>query len=136
MGIVSLLGAGPADEGDPAAAMRATLAKLREFLPNARIWLATRGAVGIGPGDPVDQPFHALLWGLGRTLALEQPDRWGGVIDLPAHLDAAALERIGRVIGGEEDQVAVRAAGRSPLGWCAGARSAHASVGSRAGPCS
>ncbi len=24
------------------------------------------------------------MWGLGRTFALEQPDRWGGLLDLPA----------------------------------------------------
>jgi acyl transferase domain-containing protein/acyl carrier protein len=111
VGIVSLVGAHPADERDPTGAMRATLAKLRELPPDARIWLVTRGAVGIGPADPLDQPFQALLWGLGRALALEQPDRWGGLVDLPPRLDAAALERIGRVIGGEEDQIAVRAAG-------------------------
>ena len=27
-------------------------------------------------------PVHAILWGLGRTLALEHPEIWGGVIDL------------------------------------------------------
>jgi hypothetical protein len=27
-------------------------------------------------------PAHAILWGLGRTLALEHPEIWGGVIEL------------------------------------------------------
>jgi hypothetical protein len=47
-----------------------------------RLWLATRGAQGhdaAGPSDIVQTP----LWGLGRTLALEYPDLWGGLIFPP-----------------------------------------------------
>jgi len=32
-------------------------------------------------GDHAD-PAHAVLWGLGRTLALKHPEIWGGIIDL------------------------------------------------------
>ena len=43
-------------------------------------------AVHADPARPprtiVANPAHAILWGLGRTLALEHPEIWGGVIDL------------------------------------------------------
>ncbi|MEV6593839.1 type I polyketide synthase [Streptomyces acidicola] len=77
-----------------------------------RIWAATRDAVAASPDDTV-QPLQAALWGLGRVAALEYPDRWGGLIDLPGHLDDAALRRFTTHLagGGEEDEVAVRGGG-------------------------
>ncbi len=45
-----------------------------------RLWLVTRGAQPIG-AEPVT-PLHSTLWGLGRVMALEHPDRWGGLVDL------------------------------------------------------
>ncbi|MER6092961.1 type I polyketide synthase [Streptomyces bluensis] len=77
-----------------------------------RIWAATRGAVAASPDDTV-RPLQAALWGLGRVAALEYPDRWGGLIDLPGEPDDAALRRFTNHLtgGGEEDEVAVRGAG-------------------------
>jgi acyl carrier protein len=48
------------------------------------LWLVTRGAHRV-PGDehPGD-PAAGALWGLGRVLALEHPELWGGLVDLPA----------------------------------------------------
>ncbi len=78
-----------------------------------RLWLASRGAVSVGAGDRVESPSQATVWGLGRTLALEQPQRWGGLVDLPQTLDERALEGLCAVLGGigEEDQLAVREVG-------------------------
>jgi pimaricinolide synthase PimS1 len=78
-----------------------------------RLWLASRGAVSVGAGDRVESPSQATVWGLGRTLALEQPQRWGGLVDLPQTLDERALEGLCAALGGigEEDQLAVREAG-------------------------
>ncbi|MYR64138.1 hypothetical protein GTY54_50695, partial [Streptomyces sp. SID625] len=68
------------------------------------------------------------LWGLGIGLSLDQPDSWGGLVDLPAGADAAdaaVLDGLYAVVsaGGGEDQVALRAQGaygrrmeRAPLG--------------------
>ncbi|MGC9382801.1 SDR family NAD(P)-dependent oxidoreductase, partial [Streptomyces sp. MH13] len=54
----------------------------------------------------------AQLWGLGRVAALEVPERWGGLIDLPEVLDERALSRVvGMLAGSGEDQVAVRSSG-------------------------
>ncbi|MGC5402120.1 SDR family NAD(P)-dependent oxidoreductase, partial [Streptomyces sp. DT20] len=78
----------------------------------APVWLATRGAVGIGPSDPPRSVPQAAAWGLGRVVGLEHPDRWGGLIDLPELLDARGAERLATALAdGAEDQIALRASG-------------------------
>ncbi|MFF1700186.1 type I polyketide synthase [Streptomyces sp. NPDC058257] len=82
---------------------------------DARLWLASSGAVATGRGgDRVDHPVQAQVWGLGRVVALEHPDRWGGLIDLPATPDARTSARFAGILageGGDEDQLAVRGSG-------------------------
>ncbi|MER5556969.1 type I polyketide synthase, partial [Streptomyces sp. NPDC002793] len=56
-------------------------------------------------------PWQTQIWGLGRVAALEFPQRWGGLVDLPAVLDARAADRFTRVLAGTEDQAAVRPEG-------------------------
>ncbi len=51
--------------------------------PYLRLWLITQGAQSVGASDPVVAPPQAILWGLGRTLRLEHPELWGGLIDFP-----------------------------------------------------
>ncbi len=77
----------------------------------APLWCLTRGAVTIGRSDGPSAPEQGALWGFGRTAALEHPDRWGGLADLPPTLDVRAASRLLAVLGGEEDQVAIRASG-------------------------
>ncbi|HEU5331324.1 MAG TPA: type I polyketide synthase [Actinocrinis sp.] len=79
-----------------------------------RLSVITRGAVAVRRGDTPANPVAATLWGLGRVLAAEQPDRWGGAIDLdltpsPAEGDLviAALAAHPR-----EDEQALRDGGR------------------------
>ncbi|AOR30419.1 polyketide synthase [Streptomyces fodineus] len=80
----------------------------------APLWCLTSGAVSTGTADPLTDPVSAQLWGLGRVVALEQPQRWGGLVDLPAELDSRALERLsGLLAQADEDQLAVRASGVS-----------------------
>ncbi|MET8909928.1 type I polyketide synthase [Micromonospora sp. NPDC004551] len=75
----------------------------------ARLWCATRGAVGVGDDDGPASPRQAALWGLGRVAALEQPARWAGLVDLPAVLDDAAAYRLaGLLTAATEDQLALR----------------------------
>ncbi|MFI8093910.1 SDR family NAD(P)-dependent oxidoreductase [Streptomyces sp. NPDC086080] len=50
---------------------------------DAPLWLATRGAVGTGPDDPVRNPLQAQVWGLGVVLGLDEPGRLCGLVDLP-----------------------------------------------------
>ncbi|WP_452312077.1 SDR family NAD(P)-dependent oxidoreductase, partial [Micromonospora eburnea] len=91
---------------------------------DAPLWLVTRGAVAVVPGDRVSVGA-AQIWGLGRALGLEQPQRWGGLIDLSEEPNEKDAHRLRAVLAGEraEDQVAVRPTGlfvrrlvRAPLG--------------------
>ncbi|GAB1639957.1 type I polyketide synthase [Krasilnikovia sp. MM14-A1259] len=78
----------------------------------APLWLLTRGAVTSGPGELLTSPLQAQTWGFGRVVALEYPDRWGGMIDLPAVLDDRAGARLATVLAGcDENQVMIRPAG-------------------------
>ncbi|WP_373465395.1 type I polyketide synthase [Streptomyces sp. V1I6] len=79
----------------------------------APLWCVTRGAVSVARSERLEDPAQALLWGFGRTAALEYPDRWGGLIDLPQQADDRTLARLAGVLAGDgaEDQVAVRTSG-------------------------
>ncbi|WUV13239.1 SDR family NAD(P)-dependent oxidoreductase [Amycolatopsis sp. NBC_01488] len=76
---------------------------------DAPLWCVTRGAVAAAEGD-VPDPAQAMVWGLGRTVALEHPHRWGGLVDLPAEVDEPTLDRLCAILGGAtgEDQLALR----------------------------
>ncbi|WP_442906959.1 type I polyketide synthase [Kitasatospora sp. NBC_01246] len=78
----------------------------------APLWPATRGAVAAGPGEALAHPVQAQVWGLGRVVGLEHPERWGGLVDLPEVLDDRAGARLVAVLAGaEENEVAIRADG-------------------------
>ncbi|MFE3553293.1 amino acid adenylation domain-containing protein [Streptomyces sp. NPDC059193] len=80
---------------------------------DAPLWALTRGAADTdGSGTPA--PLQALVTGLGRVAALEDPLRWGGTVDLPAdpHPGWAAALVACLAAGDHEDQVALRADGR------------------------
>ncbi|MDT0308873.1 SDR family NAD(P)-dependent oxidoreductase [Streptomyces sp. DSM 44917] len=79
-----------------------------------RVWVVTRGAMGID-GGPV-ATLHSPVWGLARVVALEQPEIWGGLVDLDPETNDPAAEA-GAVVAeilaaDEEDQVAYRAGAR------------------------
>jgi len=80
----------------------------------ARLWLVTRGVHAIAAEEVV--PDHATLWGLGRTIAQEHPELWGGLVDLELHAagaDAEADALLGEVIDPDgEDHIAFRGGGR------------------------
>ncbi len=75
-----------------------------------RLWLVTRQAQDVDRGScsPVEAA-QAPLWGLGRTVALEYPAMWGGLVDLPPaspstlHRDAEALATELRHADGERE---------------------------------
>ncbi|RDG38101.1 type I polyketide synthase, partial [Streptomyces corynorhini] len=109
-------------------ALMRTLDDLGTRLP---VWFLTRGAVTTRSDSAPPTPAQALVWGFGRVVALEQADRWGGLIDLPDQLDARAADRVVAVLArtDHEDQVAVRATGvlgrrleRAALGGLPGRR--------------
>ncbi len=80
---------------------------------DGRLWLLTRAAVAATSTDRLATPVQSTVWGIGRTLGLEQPERLGALVDLPASLDERSLGRLCAVLGaaGAEDQLAVRGTG-------------------------
>ncbi|MEV0005527.1 type I polyketide synthase [Micromonospora sp. NPDC050980] len=79
----------------------------------APLWCLTRGAVSTGRSDRQLSVAPAQVWGFGRVAALELPDRWGGLVDLPPELSERDGRRLAGVLGGGhgEDQLAVRGSG-------------------------
>ncbi|MEV6829668.1 type I polyketide synthase [Amycolatopsis sp. NPDC051102] len=109
-GVLSLLAL--ADGGRGVAAGTATLLQaLGDLKAGGRLWCLTRGAVAATRADRVEAPVQAQVWGLGRTAAMEYPQRWGGLIDLPAELDDRGRTRLAAVLTGTEDEVALRPSG-------------------------
>ncbi|AXK36795.1 SDR family NAD(P)-dependent oxidoreductase [Streptomyces armeniacus] len=106
---------------------------LGEVALDAPLWCLTRGAVAAGDEAAPYAPAQAAVWGLGRVAALEHPDRWGGLVDLPpsgtdagadsgAETDTAGLggaaeertrARLAALLTGDggEDQLAIRDSG-------------------------
>ncbi|MEU5980496.1 type I polyketide synthase [Streptomyces sp. NPDC047315] len=98
------------------AGVAATLALVQAWADvrsEARLWSVTRSAVRTGPGDVDTNPVQAQGWGLGRVAALEHPETWGGLLDLPTELDEPTSRRLAQVLAAtdHEDQVALRASG-------------------------
>ncbi|MHC3820628.1 SDR family NAD(P)-dependent oxidoreductase [Streptomyces sp. DT9] len=98
------------DEPALSTGLADTVACVRALAGDAPLWLATRGAVGTGPDDPVRHPVQAQVWGLGVVLGLDEPDRLCGQIDLPDRLDGEALGRLVEVLSETtgETEVALR----------------------------
>ncbi|MGV9315479.1 type I polyketide synthase, partial [Streptomyces sp. NPDC003691] len=112
-GVLSLLALGAYD--DPRGATLATAAAVRALGDagiGAPLWIATAGAVSTGRSDRVRAADRTAVWGLGRVVGLEHPDRWGGLVDLPERADDRAVARLAAALGTtDEDQLAVRPSG-------------------------
>ncbi len=107
-GVVSLLAFGEA----PVAGNLALVQALGDAGIAAPLWAVTRGAVSTGSGDAAPDPVQAQVWGFGRVAALEHPERWGGLVDLPGSWDGRSAARFCGILAGTgEDQVAIRATG-------------------------
>ena len=84
-----------------------------EGTPEPKLWLLTQGAQFSHP----KQPLQAPMWGLGRSLAQEQPRNWGGLIDLDpaADIERAAAQLEATLLAdtddadNKEDQIVWRA---------------------------
>ena len=75
-----------------------------------KLWLLTRGAQTAWPQARLNSIAQAPVWGLGRTLALEHPELWGGLIDVAVDGDPQVLA--GRIalemcFPDREDQIAL-----------------------------
>jgi NADP-dependent 3-hydroxy acid dehydrogenase YdfG/acyl carrier protein len=90
-------------------ALRDSLGRDQRIFP--KLWLVTRGAVPVA--NEIASPrglAQSPLWGMGRVIALEHPELWGGMLDLSPEPGEAEVKTVLREVmsGAGEDQVAYR----------------------------
>jgi 6-methylsalicylic acid synthase len=102
----------PADAtGDDAVEETWRLARSAQTLINAgsqaRIWAVT---TGLREAAGVEDLRQAPLWGLGRIIAGEHADVWGGLVDLPAEPGTGDLRTLLALFlaGPQEDLMSIR----------------------------
>jgi acyl transferase domain-containing protein/surfactin synthase thioesterase subunit/acyl carrier protein len=109
--------------GGALALIRAMSRASQRFAQMPRLWLITRNSQRATSDARSAEPFPAILWGLGRTAALEHPKIWGALVDLDVRNSEADggsggiqtdVEALLREIWNpdEEKQVAIRPVGR------------------------
>jgi 6-methylsalicylic acid synthase len=84
-----------------------TLAAARS---RAKLWCVTRG---VREADRPAAVAESALWGVGRVLAGEYPEVWGGILDLPGDDPLAGISVLRKVLTARpaDDVIAVRATG-------------------------
>jgi NAD(P)-dependent dehydrogenase (short-subunit alcohol dehydrogenase family) len=86
------------------------LDRARQPVP-PKLWLISRGAQPVGERAAPLSILQSPLWGLGRTIAMESGDLWGGQVDLdPADTPGTAAALLLRQLlePQDEDQTAFR----------------------------
>ncbi|MGW3233841.1 SDR family NAD(P)-dependent oxidoreductase, partial [Kitasatospora sp. NPDC001095] len=116
LSLLALTGRSNAEHPGLSAGLSGTLALVQALGDagiGAPLWLITSGAVSTAPTDRLRNAVQAQVWGLGRVVGLEQPQRWGGLLDLPETLDDRARQHLAAVLAGAdgEDQIALRSSG-------------------------
>jgi acyl transferase domain-containing protein/SAM-dependent methyltransferase/acyl carrier protein len=76
----------------------------------AKVWIVTRHAQPVAPSNAPASLGQAPAWGLGRGLAIEELERWGGLIDIDDSDPDTIAEGVAREIcdSDGEDQIALR----------------------------
>ncbi|MEU0132388.1 SDR family NAD(P)-dependent oxidoreductase, partial [Streptomyces sp. NPDC006289] len=122
-GVLSLLAVtdGAANRNAVARTGLTTTVALLQALGDAgtggRLWLLTHDAVTATARDARtardDAAAQHMVWGLGRIAALEHPERFGGLVDLPTRPDTRTGRLLATLLTGDtgEDQVALRPSG-------------------------
>jgi len=90
-------------------AVRRLLTALVEMPQAPRLYILTRNGQPIEDGDRAD-PAHAVMWGMGRTIRLENPEIWAGIVDVD---ESAPAELVARILtaetgAGDDDQAVHR----------------------------
>ncbi|WP_437692902.1 SDR family NAD(P)-dependent oxidoreductase [Sorangium sp. So ce176] len=123
-GVVHLMGldAVVVDEADPAALRAAqdigchSVPPLVQALVSAELpsppslWFVTRGAQPASDSPAPLAVAQTPMWGVGRVLALEHPELWGGMVDLDPVATGADIARLAEELLGSdgEDHIAFR----------------------------
>ena len=108
---------------DPGIELIDTLRLVRSS--GGRVWTITRGAQAVRGSQP--EARGAAQWGLLRALPVEQPERWGGLVDLDS---AQSVDEQAQALA----DVLTRSAGEDQLArregqwWCARLVEASAST--------
>lgn len=72
-----------------------------------RLWLLTQDVHAIPGFGPAANIWHAALNGLGKSMSLECPSRWGGCIDVDGS-QGATVAAFDEILYGDDDEVAYR----------------------------
>ena len=82
---------------------------LAEMAEAPKLFILTRNGQPLDEGDRAD-PAHALLWGMGRTIRLENPEIWAGLVDVDETTPAELVARIlaAETASGDDDQSVYR----------------------------
>ncbi len=106
----------PIDDSACTAALHTVQALLRYTgQTQTKLWLVTQGVQSVQGEMPAEQAAsQSLSWGLGRTIALEAPEIWGGLLDLESGDASMLADMIAVAVTASdgEDQVAVRGGAR------------------------
>ena len=90
-------------------------AMARQTAVNSHLYCVTAASQPVGDPDPAaPAPHQAALWGLGAVAANEQPDLWGGLIDLPWDSPAAMATILHRTLQAND--------GENRVAWRTGER--------------
>ncbi|NET68996.1 MAG: SDR family NAD(P)-dependent oxidoreductase [Moorea sp. SIO1G6] len=75
-----------------------------------QLWLVTRGAQSVLSRTEKLAVAASPLWGLGRVVSLENPQLWGGLVDLDLQTSEYEVERLLQLLvnNSEEDYIALR----------------------------
>nr|CAD19086.1 StiB protein [Stigmatella aurantiaca Sg a15] len=82
-----------------------------------RVWWVTRGVHAPGEEASPIAVAQAPIWGLGRVLALEHPELWGGLVDLSPRSGEEEIKALLREFSapGSGGQIALRGTSRSVM---------------------
>jgi acyl transferase domain-containing protein/acyl carrier protein len=81
-----------------------------ELSRTPQLWLVTQQAQSINLDETLTDVSQSTLWGLGRTIEMEHPEIWGGLVDIEStgsvQIAATIYDEISKSDG--ENQVALR----------------------------
>jgi natural product biosynthesis luciferase-like monooxygenase protein len=75
-----------------------------------RLWIVTRNAQFVDDTPAPTAVAQSLVWGFGRTIAVEHPELWGGLVDLSPEPTTGEVDRVlDELLASDgEDQIAFR----------------------------